>query len=171
MIHKKILSEIPLYYGEIKMPEGFQIEKDELVKNILLSKYYEDIKYPFSITYDKLNTYVLDFIKVEHNMNLVSKKSYGDFFEKNEISKPKLEINLNDLRNSPDLVLLYGVEIDPKTCEIIIYYDDNRRKGKTYTYLLENNKFIMFPASQLYYINNNKNSFLNFVQIITYEYI
>jgi hypothetical protein len=39
MINKKTLSETALYYGEVKMPEGFEIEKDELVKNIFLSKY------------------------------------------------------------------------------------------------------------------------------------
>lgn len=171
MITKKTLSEIALYYGEVKMPEGFEIEKDELVKNIFLSKYYENMEYPFSKTWDKLKTYVTDFIRVKYIIDLIVKKTFGDFYEKNEVSKPKLEINQNDLRNSPDFVLLYGVEIDSKTCEIIIYYDDNRRKGKSFNFTLENNKFIMFPASQFYYIKNNKNSYLNFIQTITFEYI
>jgi hypothetical protein len=171
MITKKTLSEIALYYGEVKMPEGFEIEKDELVKNIFLSKYYENMEYPFSKTWDKLKTYITDFIRVKYNIDLIVKKTFGDFYEKNEVSKSKLEVNQNDLRNSPDFVLLYGVEIDPKTCEIIIYYDDNRRKGKSFNFILENNKFIIFPASQLYYIKNNKNSYLNFIQTITFEYI
>jgi len=34
MIEKKILSEISIYFGQVKMPKGFEIEKDELVKNI-----------------------------------------------------------------------------------------------------------------------------------------
>jgi hypothetical protein len=171
MITKKTLSEIALYYDEVKMPEGFEIEKEELVKNIFLSSYYENIEYPFSKTFDKLKTYITDFIRIEHNLNLIPKKTFGNFYEKNEISKPKLEIDLVDLKNSPDFVLLYGVEIDPKTCEIIIQYDNNRRKGKSFNFMLESNKFIMFPASQLYHIKNNKNSYLNFVQTITFEYI
>jgi len=171
MIEKKVLSEISLYKGIIKMPKGFEIEKDELVKNITLSQYYENIEYPFSTSFDKLKTYICDFMKVEHNLNLVPKKIYGNFYEKNEISEPKLEINPVDLKNSPDFVLLYGVEIDNKTCEIIINYDDNRRKGNTWNIFLENDQFIMFPASQLYYIKNNKNSYLNFIQTITFEYI
>jgi len=171
MINKKILSEISLYYGVVKMPKGFEIEKDELIKNIFLSKYYENIDYPFSTSFDKLKTYICDFMKVEHNLNLVPKKIYGNFYEKNEISEPKLEIDPVDLKNSPDFVLLYGVEIDNKTCEIVINYDDNRRKRRSWNINLENDKFIMFPASQLYYIKNVKNSYLNFIQTITFEYI
>ena len=171
MINKKILSEISLYYGVVKMPKGFEIEKDELIKNIFLSKYYENIEYPFSISFDKLKTYISDFMGVEHKLNLIPKKIYGNFYEKNEISEPKLEIDPVDLKNSPDFVLLYGVEIDNKTCEIVINYDDNRRKGRSWNINLENDKFIMFPASQSYYIKNVKNSYLNFIQTITFEYI
>lgn len=171
MIKKDILSEISIYYGKVKMPKGFEIEEDELVKNITLSSYYENIEYPFSITWDKLKTYITDFIKVEHNLSLIPKKSFGNFYEKNEISTPKLEIDPVDLKNSPDFVLLYGVEVDSKTCEIVIHYDDNRRKGRSRNIILEKNMFVLFPSSLLYYVKNNKNSYLNFVQTITFEYI
>ena len=106
MIEKKILSEISIYFGQIKMPKGFEIEEDELVKNITLSSYYENLNYPFSITWDKLKTYVTDFMRIEHNLNLVPKKSFGNFYEKNEISCPKLEVNPVDLKNSADFVSL-----------------------------------------------------------------
>ena len=137
MIQKNILSETSIYFGKVKMPKGFEIEEDELVKNIILSSYYENVEYPFSRTWDKLKTYVLDFLRIEHNLNLINKKTFGNFYEKNEISQPKLEIDPIDLKNSPDFVFLYGVEIDPKTCEIIIHYDNNRRKGKTWKIFLE----------------------------------
>lgn len=171
MINKKILSETSIYFGQVKMPKGFEIEEDELVKNITLSSYYQNLKYPFSITWDKLKTYITDFMKVEHGFNLISKKTFGNFYEKNEMSNPKLEIDPLDLKNSPDFVFLYGVEIDSKTCEIIIYYDNNRRKGNTWRIFLEKNMFIMFPSSLLYCVKNNKNSYLNFIQTITFEYI
>jgi hypothetical protein len=38
MINKKVLSEIAIYSGKIKMPEGFEIEKDELVKTYYFSQ-------------------------------------------------------------------------------------------------------------------------------------
>ena len=114
---------------------------------------------------------ITDFIKVEHNLNLVPKKIYGNFYEKNEVSKPRLEIDLVDLRNSCDFVFLYGAEIDSETCEVVVYYDDNRRKGRSWNINLKTNEFVMFPSSQLFYIKNNNNSHLNFVQTINFEYV
>ena len=64
-------------------------------------------------------------MKLEHNINLVNKNAFGNFYEKNERSKLCLDVNPVDLKNSPDFVLLYGVEIDPSTCKVEIYYDDN----------------------------------------------
>jgi len=171
LINKKILSELAIYYGKVEMPKNFEIEKDELVKNILLSSYYSNIEYPFSISWDKLKTYLIDFFKVKHNLLLTNIKSFGIFFEKNENSKLKSEINLMDLQNSSDFVLLYGVEIDPKTCKVIINYDDNKIKNKIFEFNLENNVFFMFPSTQPYYIENNKNSYLNFIQTITFKKI
>ena len=171
MIEKKTLSEINLYKGKVKMPEGFEISKEELVKNITISQYYEDIEYPFSINFDKLNKYIIEYMKLEHNINLVNKNAFGNFYEKNERSKLCLDVNPVDLKNSPDFVLLYGVEIDPSTCKVEIYYDDNRRKGRSYIVNLENEEFILFPSSQIYCINNFKNSYLNFIQKINYFYI
>jgi hypothetical protein len=171
MITKKVLSEIAIYNGKVKMPKGFEIEKDILVKDITLSNYYENINYPFSITWDKLKTYVTEFIYIEHKLLLNSKSSYGNFYEKNEVSNSKLNIDLMNLLNSPDFVLLYGVEIDPGTCKIIISYDDNKIKGKFFEFNLENDDFIIFPSSLTYYIKNNKNSYLNFIQTILFDLV
>jgi len=171
MINKKVLSEVSIYSGKIKMPEGFEIQKENLVKNISISNYYEDIKYPFSIEWDKLKNFITEFTLVEHKLNLIPKDTSGKYYERNEISKPMISVDPIDLKNSPDFIFLYGVEIDPKTCEVIVYYDDNRRKGRSYTFNLETNSFIMFPSSQLYYIKNNKNSFLNYIQTINFDFI
>jgi hypothetical protein len=171
MINKKILSEIALYKGKVKMPKGFEINNEELVNNIFLSQYYENFEYPFSISFDKLNKFISDYMRLEHKLNLVPKKITGNFYEKGESSKHFLEVEPLDLRNSPDFVLLYGVEIDPSTCKIEIFYDDNRRKNRSRVINLENEEFIIFPSSLTYKINNNNNSYLNFIKKITYEYI
>ena len=52
-----------------------------------------------------------------------------------------------------------------------IFYEDNRRKGRSWDISLENNKFIMFPSTNLYYIENSQKDALNLIQTITYEYI
>ena len=170
-MEKKVLSEIAIYHGDVKMPKGFEIDKISLVKDITLSHLYEDIEFPFSIPWDMLKTYITDHIRIKHGLNLVPKNTFGNFFQGNEISKPLLQINKNDLKNSPDFVLLYGVELDPKTCKINIHYDDNRRKGLIVPIELEINKFVMFPSTQLYYITNTGNSNLNYIQTINFEYI
>ena len=76
-----------------------------------------------------------------------------------------------DLRNSPDYTLIYGLDIEPDSCECIIEYDDNRRKNRTWHVPIKNNKFIMFPATQRYMITENKSDKLNTILVINYEYI
>jgi hypothetical protein len=171
MIKKITLSEKSIYFGNVKMPKNFEIDKEKLTENIFNSNYYENFSYPFSIALDKLKNYITDFIRLEHGLNLIPVKSYGKFFQTNEISEPIIEFNFYDLKNSEDFVFLYGVEIDPKTCNVIINYEDNKKIIKNYNYLLENNNFLMFPATESFYIKNLKNNHLNFIQIITFKIV
>jgi hypothetical protein len=150
------------------MPEHWEIDRTELSHHILQSS-LTDEKLQFSKTYDKLNTYIRDFISVKHNINLVNKSTWGNIYKPNETTFPLLNIDPVDLRNSPDYTLLYGVNV--KDCFVRIYYDDNRRKGRSWDIKLENNMFIMFPSTNMYYITNNQKDSLNFIQTITYEYI
>ena len=80
-----------------------------------------------------------------------------------------LNIEPIDLKNSPDYTCLYGVKVDK--CMVRIHYEDNRRKGRSWDIELTNNKFIIFPSTCMYYLNNNQKDSLNFVHTITYEYI
>ena len=52
-----------------------------------------------------------------------------------------------------------------------IHYEDNRSKGRSWDIPLTNNKFIMFPSTNIYYLTNQQKDSFNFVQTITYEYI
>jgi hypothetical protein len=65
--------------------------------------------------------------------------------------------------------LLYGVKV--KDCTVRINYDDNRKKGRSWDIALTNNKFIMFPSTNMYYIINDQKDSLNFILTITYESI
>ena len=80
-----------------------------------------------------------------------------------------LNVDPVDLRNSPDFTMLYGVKVDK--CWVRIYFDDNRRKGRSWDIELKNNMFIMFPSTNTYIISNDQKESLNFIQTITYEYI
>lgn len=167
-MQKKVLSEQALYYGDVSMPKGFEIDSDKLTNNILQSS-IQNKELPFTKTWDMLNTYIREHIKLDHDLSIANKLTWGNIFKPNETTPPLLNIDPVDLRNSPDFVLLYGIKVD--NCSVQIHYDDNRRKGKSWDIPIVNNKFIMFPSMCMYYLTNKQKDSLNFVQTITYEYI
>ena len=167
-MQKKVLTEQALYFGDVAMPKGWDIDRDKLSGDILQSS-FTNREFPFSRTWDMLNTYMRDHIGLEYGISLVNKNSWGDIYKPNQISKPLLDVDPVDLKNSPDFTLLYGVKVDK--CWVRIHYEDNRRKGRSWDIPLENNKFIMFPSTNMYYITNEQKDSLNFIQTIIYEYI
>jgi hypothetical protein len=167
-MQKKVLTEQALYYGDVAMPKDWDIDRNKLLGDILQSQ-IQNKEFPFSRTWDMLNTYMRDHIGLEYGINLVNKNSWGDIYKPNQISKPLLDVDPVDLRNSPDFTLLYGVKVDK--CWVRIHYEDNRRKGRSWDIPLTNNQFIMFPSTNMYYITNEQKDSLNFIQTITYEYI
>ena len=167
-MQKKVLTEQSIYFGDVSMPKHWEIDQNELAHYILQSS-LTNKELQFSRTYDKLNTYIRDFINLEHSINLINKSTWGNIYKPDETTIPLLNIDPVDLRNSPDFTLLYGVKV--KDCNVRIHYEDNRRKGRSWDIELKNNMFIMFPSTNMYYITNNQKDSLNFVQTITYEYI
>ena len=167
-MQKKVLTEQSLYYGNISMPEHWEIDRVELAHHILHSNLTNE-ELEFSKTFDKLNTYMRDYINLKYGVNLVNKSTWGNIYKPQETTIPLLNIDPVDLRNSPDFTMLYGVKVND--CNVRILYEDNRRKGRSWDIKLKNNMFIMFPSTNMYYITNNQKDSLNFVQTITYEYI
>lgn len=168
VIEKITLSEQALYFGNVNMPKGWDIDRKKLTEDILSSNLLKK-EFPFSKKWDMLNTYIRDYFLLEHKRNLVNKNTWGYIFKPNQNSKPLLDVDPVDLKNSPDFTVLYGVNV--KDCMVRIFYEDNRRKGRSWDISLENNKFIMFPSTNLYYIENSQKDALNLIQTITYEYI
>jgi len=166
-MQKKVLTEQAIYYGDISMPKNWEMDRIDLAHHILQSDLNNE-KFKFSKTWDKLNVYIKDFINLKHSISLVDKDTWGNIYKPQEITIPLLNIDPVDLRNSADFTLLYGVEV--KDCNVRIHYEDNRRKGRSWDIPLTNNKFIMFPSTNMYYLTNNQKDSLNFVQTITYEY-
>ena len=167
-MQKKVLSEQSLYYGDVAMPKDWDIDRGKLQNDILKSQ-VKNSPFPFSRTWDMLNTYIRDHIFLEYGFSLVNKETWGNMYRPQETTIPLLNIEPVDLRNSPDYTFLYGVNV--KDCNVRVHYEDNRRKGRSWDIKLTNNKFIMFPSTNMYYLTNNQKDSLNFVQTITYEYI
>jgi hypothetical protein len=167
-MQKKVLTEQVLFCGDISMPKGFEINSLKLSQSIFES-FYNKQKFSFSKDWDKLNTYIRDYINLNYDISLVNKDTWGNAYIPNEITEPLLNVDPVDLKNSPDYTCLYGINtID---CMVTIYYDDNRRKGRSWNIELKHNMFIMFPSTNMYFISNKQKDSLNFIQTITYEYL
>jgi hypothetical protein len=130
---------------------------------------YYKRKYTWSKDFDKLNSYIKDFIKLNYKLNLVNKDCWTNIFVPNETTELQTNVDPVNLKNSPDFTFLYG--INTVDCDIKILYDDNRRKGRSWTIPLTENKFVMFPSTNMYSITNKQKDSLNFIQTITYEYL
>jgi len=167
-MQKKVLTEQDIYYGDVSMPKGFEIDSSDLAHHILHSN-FNNKKILFSRTIHKLDTYIREHINVKYNIHLINKNNFGEIYSPLQTSPPLLKVDPIDLKNAPDYILLYGVKV--KDCMVKIYYDDNRRKGRSWDIELKNNMFIMFPSTNMYYITNNQKDSLNFIQTITYEFI
>ena len=169
-MHKKVLSQIDLHFGQVEMTKGFEINRESLGADILSSTIYNR-EFPFSRSWDMLQTYLREHINLEYGFTLVHKKTIGNIYKPRHHSHSYLQVDPVDLRNSPDYVMLYGVNIGKDSCKVFIEYDDNRRKGRSWEIPLNNNDFIMFPSTQRYYITSNTSEQLNFILTTTYEFI
>ena len=167
---KKVLSQIDLYFGQVEMPKGFEINREILGADILSSTIYNR-EFPFSRSWDMLQTYLREHINLEYGFTLVNKKTFGKIYKPREYSNSLLQVDPVDLRNSADYVMLYGVNVGKDSCKVFIEYDDNRRKGRSWEIPLNNNNFIMFPSTQRYHITANTSEQLNFILTTTYEFI
>ena len=178
---KKVLSEIDLYIDTVHV---ITIERAK-IKNDILNSFafdkrlsnnkkdysYQDFEVPFSKPLQWLKDYLRDHFRVDYHRTLIPKKEWGNIYNQHESSVARHQVDLIDLKNSPDYTCLYGVEVAKDSCELVIEYDDNRRKNRTWHIPLKDNQFIIFPSTQRYFISQNKGKQLNVFLTMTYEYI
>jgi len=183
-MQKVVLSEINLIHGSVAMPEGFEIDRDQ-IRNDIIESYvkknrindnpkaysFDDYAVPFSQPLQWMQDYIRDHVRLEHGFTLVNKSMHGNVMHPKEKSWTRNQVEPVDLRNSPDYTLIYGVDVKKGSTECIIEYDDNRRKNRTWHIPIETNNFIMFPATQKYTFSPNTSDGLNIILTINYEYI
>lgn len=169
-MNKKLLSEIAIYHGEVKMPEGWDVNREILAKDIIARNLFEN-RFRFSKEWDRLNKYIIEYMNVKHKIILENKDTWGNIYLPYEKNNLCCEYNNLDIPNSPDFVLLYGVKIEPDSCFVKIRYDNNRRKDQVLNIDINDNFFVMFPGDLKYEISKNKSDKLNLIQTITYEFI
>tara|TARA_R100001079_G_C4373971_1_gene120250 strand:- start:88 stop:639 length:552 start_codon:yes stop_codon:yes gene_type:complete len=183
-MQKKVLTEVDLYTGNIEMPKGFEIDRDQIRNDIIESfvkkkrmnnnsmQYsFDDYVVNFSKPLQFLQDYIRDHWKTEYGYTLVPKNTHGNVMHPQEKSWVRCQADPVDLRNSPDYTLIYGVDVKEGSCECVIEYDDNRRKNRTWHIPIKNNNFIMFPATNRYSFSPNTSKSLNMLLTINYEYL
>jgi len=183
-MQKKVLSEIDLYHGAIDAPKGFEIKRDT-IKNSILDSFikekrisenikdysYSDYQLEYSQAHQWLQDYVRDHFRLNFNKTLIPKLHWGNVYEYNQKSFSRNTVDPVDLRNAADYTFIYGVDVGQDSTEMVIEFDDNRRKGRTWHIPLNNNDFVMFPSTQKYFISPNKSKQMNIILTTTYEYI
>ena len=112
--------------------------------------------------------YIKEYIHLKFKLSLFENKITGEIYRPGKITLPLLNVNPIDLVNSSDYTMLYGVHV--KDCMVRIHYDHNRRAGRSWDIPLTNNKFLLFPSTNMYCITNNQKDSMNFIQTITYDY-
>ena len=88
-MQKKVLTEQALYYGDVKMPKDWDIDRDKLSDDILQSV-IQNKDFLFSRTWDMLNTYISEHINLEYSINLINKETWGDIYKPAETTIPLL---------------------------------------------------------------------------------
>ena len=183
-MEKITLSEISLIHGPIDMPKGFDIDRDK-IKNDIISSFidnkritnnnksysYDDFNIPFSQPLQWLKDYIRDHIRSEYGFTLIDKSQHGNVYNPKEKSFIRHQVDPVDLRDSPDYTLVYGTFVGKDSCDLVIEYDDNRRKYRTWHIPIKNNYFYMFPSTQRYFITENKSEQMNVLLTINYEFI
>jgi hypothetical protein len=165
-MEKKVLTEQALYYGNVSMPKGFEIDHIKL-SNDIIESIIKSSKIPYLRNLDMLDSYIREHIKCDFRLGLVTKNFWGNIYKPKELTEPLLNINPMDLNNSADFTLLYGVK--NTECLVKFYYDDNRIKGNDWTISLNEGSFVMFPSINKYIIKNNHKKDLSSILTITYE--
>ncbi|MAL45874.1 hypothetical protein [Hyphomonas sp.] len=173
---KLVVSEISIIYGTVDSPKGFEIDRKKIKNDIINSSVTNqkfnnsDYKVPFSQPLQWFQDYIRDFFKSEHNQTLIPKLNFAYLLNEGQTSINRNTVDLVDLKNSPDYTLLYGVDIEDKI-DVTIEYNDNRRANRSWTIPLQNNKFIIFPSMQRFFISENKSKKIQTILLTTYEYI
>jgi hypothetical protein len=180
--YRQVLSDNTITHGLVKMPKNFEIDKRSIKENIvftnLISKekakinsYY--LPYPrYAVGHnraiDMLNRFVVEHLNMYFKLTLRPVDTWGNVYFPNDYHNEIRHIDPLNLRETPDFVMLYGVDIKDRQSKITFKYDDNRRVSREYWLPLKTNQFILFPSTTSYSISKNKSDDINTVLTITY---
>ena len=183
-MQKVVRSEISLIHGFVETPKGYEINRKK-IKNIIIDSYvnqkrisnnkldysYNDYEVEYCLELQWLLDYIRDHFNEKYCKSLVLKNKWGNVYHYNQKSFTRHTVDPVDLKNSPDYTFIYAVDVGKDSSGVVIEFDDNRRKNRSWHLKLNNNEFVLFPSEQKYFITPNKSKQLNVWLTNTYEFI
>ena len=161
-------TEIPLPQLRVDIFESFVLKKriSDNPKTYAYEDYWINFHQPFQWVQD----YIRDHFNLKYHKKLVPIQSWGNIYGPLEQSYSRTQVKNLELKTSPDYTWIYGIDVQEKSCELVMEYDDNRRAGQTWHIPLKTNKFIIFPSTQRYFISKNKGCEMNVFLTVNCEY-
>ena len=140
------------------------------MSNNLKDYSYLDYKIEFSKPLSYLKDHVRDYFKADYGHRLIFKQDWGNVYEPKKQSFLRNTVDPLDLRHSPDYTFVYGIDVQPESCQMVIEFDNNRRAGRKWFVQMKSNFFVMFPSSLKYFITPNLSRKRNIFLTTTYEF-
>ena len=157
-MQKKVLLEKIIYYKNVSMPEGFEINPIEIASKII-ETYITGQKLNFCKATDAVDTYVRENLSAYEDVHLETQSYSGRICYSNQITKLEMD-------KDSDFTMLYGVHVN--NCVVHIMYECDGEK-LIWDMPLKNNKFILFSSKMPFFITNKQeNHHLNMILKTTY---
>tara|TARA_R100001530_G_scaffold134947_1_gene110922 strand:- start:73 stop:609 length:537 start_codon:yes stop_codon:yes gene_type:complete len=120
---------------------------------------YHDFKIKGSQALTWLMDYVRDHFRLQTSNMLLTHTIWGNILLPREHT---IKRNHQFDRDPPDYIMLYGIDVEDKSSELIIEYDrEVNYKNNLMRFPLKDNVFHLFPAHLNYYISMNKGNQIN----------
>ena len=165
-IKKTNFFELSMYEGKIKMPKGFEINSDVLISK-LFQENLLDNKFRSSKEFDKLNSYIIEYMYIQYQLPFRFLKTWGDYYKSKTITRPLRQFNPSFPEETGNLVALYGIDV--ANCFIRLQYTVNKDLKCSEIVELKKNNFVIFPANFVYQISSFQEKNFNFIQTIIYD--
>jgi len=128
---------------------------------------YNDVKIETMQDITWLTDYIEGQYLLKTKVTLWPKEISVMVHNKGEGSIKRHHLDYANLKDSPDLVMLYFLETDKN--DLIIEYDNGRKKGCYWTLPIEQNKYVLFNSHLEYYLKPNTSGKQRIVLRVTYE--
>lgn len=178
-----VLEKKNIIYGFVDTPKGYEVDLNTLKGSALYYFFIEKKRISDDPTNVNYNDFYIDYLnETDYFLNLIRERFYIHYKKTLILSKRwtnilypgdsailRNNLNIGNLEKSPDYTMVYGLDIQKNSCDLIIEWETNRKYNLNWTIPMENNKFIIFPSGLNYRFNKNISQNLNIIFSAAYS--